>query len=463
MKFDAEKERSTGRAASTGVIPGDVAISVGNPNLPLPDGWRWRPISEVARLESGHTPSRRHPEYWGGPIPWIGIRDATENHGRTISATAQYTNQLGIDNSSARVLPTHTVCLSRTASVGYVVVMGCPMATSQDFVNWVCGPDLDYRFLKYALLAERNSFHRFAHGSTHQTIYFPEVKAFHIAFPPRDLQARIADVLGSIDDRIEHNRALAANLEAIARALFKSWFVDFDPVRAKVAGETPPGLAPDLAALFPDRFVDSELGEIPEGWDAATLVKVCSLNPESWTGRKHPDQIEYVDLANVKAGDIENRASYSWDESPSRARRVLRSGDTIVGTVRPGNRSFALIAENGLTGSTGFAALRPNSEWLREFVYLAATSDDAIDRLTHLADGAAYPAVRPDVVVATEAVIPSEDVVKEFSAILRPLIDRVAASRSESAALTQLRDLLLPRLISGKLSVEDAEAALEAA
>lgn len=324
---------------------------------------------------------------------------------------------------------------------------------------------IDPRFLSAYLATDEAYEWLRAHavGAVMPNLNTEIISALSIPVPSISIQKQIANLIFVIDDRIDHNCALAANLETIARALFKSWFVDFDPVRAKAAGEAPPGLVPDLAALFPDRFVDSELGEIPEGWDAATLVKVCSLNPESWTGRKHPDQIEYVDLANVKAGDIEKRASYSWDESPSRARRVLRSGDTIVGTVRPGNRSFALISENGLTGSTGFAALRPNFEWLREFVYLAATSDDAIDRLTHLADGAAYPAVRPDVVVATEAVIPSEDVAKEFSAILRPLIDRASASRSESAALTQLRNLLLPRLISGKLRVEDAEAALEAA
>lgn len=329
-------------------------------------------------------------------------------------------------------------------------------------------PNPDRVYAKYLLAALRSQSVQHQIATMHVGTLIPHFKKgdfgkLLIPVPDDATQQLIGDFYFALSLRIEHNRALAANLEAIARALFKSWFVDFDPVRAKAAGEAPPGLAPDLAALFPDRFVDSELGEIPEGWNAATLAGVCSLNPEAWTRRKHPEKVEYVDLANVKAGEIENRALYSWDESPSRARRVLRPGDTIVGTVRPGNRSFALIVEDGLTGSTGFAVLRPNSEWLREFVYLAATSDDAIDRLTHLADGAAYPAVRPDVVVATEAVIPSEDVVKEFSAILRPLIDRVAASRSESAALTQLRDLLLPRLISGKLRVEDAEAALEAA
>jgi type I restriction enzyme, S subunit len=149
--------RTGGRPAIEGVIRGRYALSVGNPGDPVASGWEWAPLSSLARLESGHTPSRKHPEYWGGDIPWIGIRDATSNHGRTLVDTAQHINDLGIANSSARLLPTNTVCLSRTASVGYVVVMGRPMATSQDFVNWVCSDDLDYRFLMYVLLAEHDT------------------------------------------------------------------------------------------------------------------------------------------------------------------------------------------------------------------------------------------------------------------------------------------------------------------
>src|SRR5262245_12449832 len=141
--------RTGGRPAIEGVIPGRFALSVGNPGGPTPDGWTWTLLSSVARLETGHTPSRQHPEYWDGDIPWIGIKDATRNHGRTLTDTSQHTNELGIAKSSARLLPANTVCLSRTASVGYVVVMGRPMATSQDFVNWVCSSALDHRFLKY--------------------------------------------------------------------------------------------------------------------------------------------------------------------------------------------------------------------------------------------------------------------------------------------------------------------------
>lgn len=184
--------RTGGRDATTRHIAGPLSLSVGMPNIPPRKGWQWSALTDLARLESGHTPSRRHPEYWGGAIPWIGIQDARSHHGRQINNTAQTVNELGTANSSARVLPSQTVCVSRTASVGYVVVMGRPMATSQDFVNWVCSNGLVPDFLKYLFLAEgREGLLRYASGSVHQTIYFPEAKAFHICHPSPDEQRKI--------------------------------------------------------------------------------------------------------------------------------------------------------------------------------------------------------------------------------------------------------------------------------
>jgi type I restriction enzyme S subunit len=174
---------------------GERALAVGMPKSPAPPGWKWVALTDVARLESGHTPSRNHPEYWGGEVPWLSIRDAKAHHGDAIHETIENTNALGIENSSARVLPAGTVCLSRTASVGYVVVMGRAMATSQDFVNWVCSKQLEPRFLQYLLIFEGPSLSRFSSGAVHQTIYFPEVKAFHICLPPLEDQRRIVAVL----------------------------------------------------------------------------------------------------------------------------------------------------------------------------------------------------------------------------------------------------------------------------
>jgi type I restriction enzyme S subunit len=201
---------------------GERALAVGMPKIPAPPGWKWVALTDVARLESGHTPSRNHPEYWGGEVPWLSIRDAKAHHGGAIRETIENTNALGIANSSARILPVGTVCLSRTASVGYVVVMARAMATSQDFVNWVCSKQLEPRFLQLLLIFEGPSLSRFSSGAVHQTIYFPEVKAFHICLPPIEQQKRIAEVLDDAIIGIDGAIANTGRNLANARDLFSS-------------------------------------------------------------------------------------------------------------------------------------------------------------------------------------------------------------------------------------------------
>lgn len=184
-------------------IQGRCALCIGEPERDAPPGWSWVRLGDIARLESGHTPSREHAEYWDGDIPWVGIRDAREHHGGFIQDTLQKVTAAGIANSSARVLPQNTVCLSRTASVGYVFILGCEMATSQDFVNWVCSDALEPRFLQYLLMAEGDDIRRFGKGSTHTTIYFEAVEEFRVCIPAVSVQRRI---VAKLDDLLARSR-----------------------------------------------------------------------------------------------------------------------------------------------------------------------------------------------------------------------------------------------------------------
>lgn len=280
---------------------------------------------------------------------------------------------------------------------------------------------------------------------------------------PAPADELLIELLEGVEKRITLLRETNATLEAIAQALFKSWFVDFDPVRAKAEGRQPEGMDATTAALFPDSFDESELGLVPKGWACGALSDLANLNPESWTARTRPETVAYVDLANAKENVIAEIVDYRFDDAPSRARRVLRDGDTIIGTVRPGNRSFAFIANaaENLTGSTGFAVLRPKSSESAEFVYLAATSDANIEYLTHVADGGAYPAVRPEVVVDLATTAPPAQILLAFHQIAKPLFASLAGNHEQAQTLTQLRDTLLPRLISGQLRVPDAERTVE--
>ena len=324
--------------------------------------------------------------------------------------------------------------------------------------------DTDTRFLFYALSTIR--IRPFTTGSVQPKLTQQNLNRIPIPYPPEPDRHAIAHILGTLDDKIELNRRMSQTLEQMARALFKAWFVDFEPVRAKMQGrwqrgESLPGLPAHLYDLFPDRLVDSELGEIPEGWRVETLADFSALNAEVWTQDTRPARINYVDLSNTKWGRIEAVTSYEATSAPSRAQRVLRPGDTILGTVRPGNGSYALIFEHGLTGSTGFAVLRPKAAHYIEFVYLAATSPENIERLAHLADGAAYPAVRPQVIAATPLVRPPDEVLVWFSQTTGPMLARISQSEREARSLAALRDALLPKLIRGEIRVKDAERFLK--
>lgn len=165
------------------------------PSEPVRAGWRWVRLTELARLATGHTPSRRSPEYWGGDIPWLQLPDIRALDGNVAFDTSEHINALGVANSAAVLLPAGTVCLSRTASVGFVTLLGRPMATSQDFVNWVCGPDLHPEFLMHLLIASRTPIRALGSGAVHKTIYFPTVKQFGVCVPSRMEQERIASQL----------------------------------------------------------------------------------------------------------------------------------------------------------------------------------------------------------------------------------------------------------------------------
>lgn len=197
----------SGRAETEAIVPGIAALSVGPADMPHPTHWVQARLQDVARLESGHTPSRRRPDWWGGNVPWISISDAREHDGGTVYETEETTNDEGLANSAARLLPAGTVCLSRTASVGYAVVMGRPMATSQDFVNWVCSEAVEPHWLKLLFHAEKQALiKRFGKGSVHTTVYYPEVKAFHVYLPPINEQRRIVAKVDALQARSRRAR-----------------------------------------------------------------------------------------------------------------------------------------------------------------------------------------------------------------------------------------------------------------
>lgn len=303
-------------------------------------------------------------------------------------------------------------------------------------------------------------------GSAQPQLPIRDIRRVVIPLPPLPEQKAIAHILGTLDDKIELNRKMNVTLEAMARALFKSWFVDFDPVRAKLDGRQPTGMDAATAALFPDSFQHMGNKILPKGWHYSAIEDVCEIN--SWTLGKSDnlESIEYIEISEVNRGDIANISNYLRGEEPSRARRRLRHGDTVLSTVRPDRGAYFLSLRPPVNriASTGFVVLTPTKvAW--SYLHAGMTQPDVFDHLGLMADGGAYPAVRPEIVGAMEFAVPNESqIVKAFHQLCGPLYERSEANRLQSRTLANIRDTLLPKLLSGEISIKHAaELAEEAA
>lgn len=316
----------SGREATKNRISGRFALSVGLTAMPSPPGWVWVRLTDIADLETGHTPSKQVTGYWNGDIPWIGIKDARTHHGKVVFDTFQTITQDGLDNSAARLLPEMTVCLSRTASVGYVVIMGKPMATSQDFVDWICSEMINPRFLMHLFIAEKESLRKFGKGTTHKTIYFPEVKAFHVCVPPRNEQRRIVTKLEALQRRTCRARAA---LDAIPPLLEK---FRQSVLSAAFRGD----LTADWRAQNPDAEPASVLlerirEERRRRWEEAELAKMKAKgkvpSDDRWKGRYLAAEPPRARIPNLPRGwQCVTLDQLSWDAGYGTSTRCTEGG-----------------------------------------------------------------------------------------------------------------------------------------
>jgi type I restriction enzyme S subunit len=268
-----------------------------------PASWSWVALSDVARLESGHTPSRRVEAYWqGGNVAWLSLKDIRGLSGKYVTETVDHPTLLGIENSSARVLPRGTVALCRTASVGGVTILGRDMATSQDFVNWVCGPPLVPEYLYWAFKSSEATFAIEKQGSTHQTIYMPVVARFHVLLPPLEEQRRIAEVLDRVDVLRAKRRVALTQLDTLTQAIFLDMLGD--------------------PATNAKGWPVSRVGEVA---DVQGGLQVTSAR------KKYPREAPYLRVANVFRGFLdlsEIKMIHATDAEI--ARTTLLKGDLLI-------------------------------------------------------------------------------------------------------------------------------------
>jgi type I restriction enzyme S subunit len=317
------------------------------------------------------------------------------------------------------------------------------------------------RYLQYALWhADITSY---LTGAVMPKLTQGNLNRIEIPCPPRDVQESIVEILGALDDRISLLRETNATLEAIAQALFKSWFVDFDPVRAKMEGRAPEGMDEATAALFSDGFEASELGSVPTGWRVATLSDAFEINPTR--ALKKNTIAPYLDMASLATSGhcVERPVPRAMGSGAK-----FRNGDSLLARITPclenGKSAFVDFLDEGQVGwgSTEFIVLRAKAP-LPDYVGYLLCRHPAFREyaIQSMSGTSGRQRVQNDVLGRYPMVLSDGNVAQAFGDIVEPIQGSIAANDAAAQTLATLRDTLLPRLISGQLRLPDAEAMIE--
>jgi len=417
----------------------------------MPGEWRELMVQDFAEVVGGGTPSTKDGANFGSEISWITPRDLAGHSGRYVDRGERSITKKGLESSAARILPPKAVLLTTRAPVGYLAIADRELATNQGFHSLVVRDGFLPEFVYYLLLNDVERLKSYAVGSTFQELSGSTLRKMKYVIPPLPEQRAIAGILGTLDDKIELNRRMNETLEAMARALFKSWFIDFDPVHAKAEGRDT-GLPPNVAALFPESFEDSELGPIPRGWRVGKLGDVAISPRRTVRPADLGSETPYIALEHMPRRSI---ALTEWGTARGveSGKFGFEKGEILFGKLRPYFHKVGVAPLAGVC-STDIVVLAPRTEGWYGFVLEHVSSIPFVEYSNAGSTGTRMPRTSWGEMARYPVALPTEEVAKEFSNRVCPLIDRMVLAVHESNALAFLRDTLLPKFLSGELRLK---------
>ena len=425
------------------------------------DSWKPTTLERCGRWISGGTPSRDRSDFWNGTVPWI---SAKSMNCIRLSDSKERVTLLGAENG-ARFAPKGSILiLVRGSMLHQRIPIGITtkdVTFNQDVKAIVPASDVLPEFLLYWLLSNESKllemveFTGIGAGKlSTDLLYNMEVK-----LPSLPEQRAIARILGSLDDKIELNRRMNETLEALARTLFKSWFVDFDPVRAKAEGREPVGMDAETAALFPDSLEDSLSGEIPLGWQINSIKSRASRIQYGLTQSASIDPIgpRFLRITDIKGGKVDWRqVPYCEVSKEDHEKYRIRDGDIF-------------IARTGASTGDNIYIIDPPDSIFASYLVRFQFEDPAIARLVgefmetptyfeYVAGcigGSAQPNASAQLLADAQLVFPTDKIAHRYYQILRSVDRKCAANSFECDTIMKIRDILLPKLLSGELRVDD--------
>lgn len=388
------------------------------------EDWKEYKLSEIMTLIGGGTPKTSKEEYWNGDIPWISVKDFNGER-RYVGETEKSITELGLQNSSTKLLQKGDIIISARGTVGELAIIPSEMAFNQSCYGIRALDFVNETFLYYLLKQSVNVLQHNTHGSVFDTITRETFEGVSINLPPLATQKKIAEVLSSLDDKIELNNKINANLEQQAQAIFKSWFVDFEPF----GGEMPAG------------WKVGKLSEIADYLNGLAMQKFRPLDGE--------EGLPVLKIKELRQGSFDESTEFC---SPSTIKNdyIINDGDVIF------SWSGSLLVDIWCGGKCGlnqhlFKVTSKNyDKWfyylwtlhhLNRFIFLAA------DKATTMGH------IKREELDKAEVIIPDSSTYKELTKTLSPIIDKIVANRIENRKLEELRDFLLPELMSGNIEI----------
>ena len=384
---------------------------------------------------SGGTPKSTVEEYYGGGIPWLNTKEVNFNR---IYSTESTISESGLNNSSAKWIDEHSVIVAMYGATAAKCAIGMiPMTTNQACCNLMIDEAIaDYRFVYYALTNVYSTLASLANGGAQQNLNAQLIKDFEILLPDLQTQHQIADILSTIDDKIENNNRINHNLEEQAQALYKSWFVDFEPFKG---GD----------------FVDSELGLIPEGWRVGTLSELGDIVAGGTPSKTKPEYYTNNGIAWLTPKDLSIKCNkftargeidITEDGYKNSSAKLMPRGSVLFSSRAP--IGYISIAKGDICTNQGFKSVVPTYAGTAYLYYWLCENTEAIEAQ---ASGSTFKEASGSLMRFFPALVPEKSVIDSFEKELSPILNEQEILEEEINHAEQIRDSLLPRLMSGEL------------
>ena len=380
--------------------------------------WKTYKLSEIGQVIGGATPSTKVASNYDGDIAWITPKDLSLLSGRYVYKGERCITEAGYKSCSCQMLPAGSILFSSRAPIGYIAIAGNELCTNQGFKSVVPNPEIvNSHFLYYLLSYEKNRIAEMGSGTTFMEISGNVMKNIEVKLPDLSIQNKIAEILTSLDEKIENNKRINDNLEQQAQALYKSWFVDFEP--------------------FKDSdFVESELGLIPDGWRCGLLSELLAIK----YGKDHK-KLSDGDIPVYGSGGIMRYVDTK-----------LYEGEAVLIPRKGSLNNVMYVNEPFWTVDTMFYSTAKESN-SGIYSYLFLTNKD----LASMNAGSAVPSMTTDILNNLQLIIPPKEVLKSFNTLCFILFKRMKQNIIENMNLGNQRDSLLPILMSGELKINDLD------